>query len=147
MHAQFEQYKKSNEDMLRYRANHDRYRKERNIAQFMVQNLIKQVEVSSTSVGIKRQSSFIRDICRQWDYYYRVTHTWLVGVPTYEPSFNYPIPPLGYIHLDFYILPMTIDSEAQGVSSVHRGQARGVASRSRSVTVTSSHHYPGLAKL
>lgn len=60
-------------------------------------------------MSVERQStSFIRDICKQQDYYYDIINTWLVGVPTYVPNVDYPIPPLGYIPLDISTLPIAI---------------------------------------
>lgn len=39
LHSQLQQFKHTNEDRLRYRAYEDRYRKERDIVQAMVQSL------------------------------------------------------------------------------------------------------------
>jgi len=56
--------------------------------------------------GVERHSStFVRDICRQRDYYHGFFDTWLVGVLSYAPNLDYLIPSHDYIPFYIYTLP------------------------------------------
>lgn len=70
----------------------------------------------------------------------------VVGVPTFRPDLEYPLPPPCYIPLEISTLLTATTSEVQGDVSIGSGRGRATMN-SKSVIATSSHHRIGSSKI